>query len=89
LWACQCRAKAAQSSRIAVTPLAQRPNGPVRSPDTPAAGVRVTYVPMVAMISTGERRGAPIWSATPDRASIQAGRETAGIRCMLGPQGNG
>jgi hypothetical protein len=40
---------------------------------------------MVAMISTGERRGAPTQSPTPDRASIQAGRETAGIRCMLAP----
>ena len=81
LWACQCRAKAVQSSRIAVTPSAQRPNGPARSPDTSAAWVRVRYEPMVATISTGERRGAPIRSATPDRASIQAGRETAGIRC--------
>src|ERR1700730_71815 len=42
---------------------------------------------MVAMISTGERRGAPTRSATADSASIQAGRETetAGIRCMLAP----
>jgi hypothetical protein len=42
LWACQCLAKTAQSSRIAVTPSAQRPNGPARSPDTSAAWVRVT-----------------------------------------------
>ena len=88
MWACQCRAKVAQSSRIAVTPSAQRPNGPVRSPDTPAAWVRVTYEPMVATISIGERRGAPTRSPTPDRASIQAGRETAGIRCNVRPQWN-
>ena len=49
------------------------------------AWVRVTYDPMVATISTGERRGAPTRSPTPDRASIQAGRETAGIRCMCPP----
>ena len=49
------------------------------------AWVRVTYDPMVATISTGERRGAPTRSPTPDRASIQAGRETAGIRCMYPP----
>jgi hypothetical protein len=48
-----------QSSRIAVTPSAQRPNGPARSPETCAACVRVTYDPIVATISTGERRGAP------------------------------
>ena len=89
LCACQCRAKAAQSSRIALTPSAQRPNGPVRSPDTPAAGVRVTYDPIVATISTGERRGAPTRSAIPDSASIQVGRDTAGIRCMLRPHRNG
>jgi hypothetical protein len=89
LFACQWRAKAAQSSRIAVTPSAQRPNGPARSPDTSAAWVRVRYEPMVATISTGERRGAPPRSANPERASIQAGRETAGIRCTLAPMEKG
>ena len=54
-------------------------------PDTSAAWVRVRYGPMVAMISTGERRGPPPRSAKPERASIQAGRETAGIRCTLAP----
>src|SRR5207253_1542750 len=58
LCACQWRAKAAQSSRIAVTPSAQRPNGPARSPDTPAARGRGRYAPMGATISTGEARAA-------------------------------
>jgi hypothetical protein len=40
---------------------------------------------MVATISTGERRGPPPRSANPERVSIQAGRETAGIRCTLAP----
>ena len=83
LCACQCRAKAAQSSRIAVTPSAQRPNGPVRSPDTPAAGVRVTHDPIVAMISTGERRGAPTRSATPTGpASRPDVRPRASAACL-------
>jgi hypothetical protein len=39
-------------------------------------------VPIVAMISTGERRWPP---PAPDSASIQADRDTTGIRCMLAP----
>ena len=34
----------------------------------------------------GERRGPPPRSAKPERASIQAGCETAGIRCTLAPR---
>jgi hypothetical protein len=66
-----------QSARIAVTPSAQRPNDPARSPEISAAWVLVRYVPMVATISTGERR--PPGAAWPG----QLRRGTAGIRRML------
>ena len=82
LCACQWQAKATQSARIAVTPSAHRPNGPARSPETSAAWVRVRYVPMVATISTGERRPA---SPVPADGLRRASRETAGIRSMRRP----
>ncbi len=49
-----------------------------------AAGVRTTYVAAVATISTGDRRSLP---PPPESAIIQAGRDTAGVRCMLAPPG--
>jgi hypothetical protein len=56
LCVCQYSANSRQSWRIEVTPSAQRPNRPVRNPVASAPGEWVMTAPIVATISTGDRR---------------------------------